>query len=170
MSGENEESDSWGSVVIGSIMNKMAKVTGLRVVKKNDVHEQGQMKSQKSPKNVNTEKNSLQPKSSWKPLRSQYKGDGKWRNIDPDREISEMFNQRKADHESSKKSRANVSSSSNTPGHLGKHSSKISPITTNSVVNIGKSEVISNVSNMSMMRVNAQTNDKSKALEKNQSD
>ena len=65
MSGKNEDSDSWGSLVMNGIMNKMAKMTGLRVVKsvdQNGDHEQGQKSDQKTPKNVTTEKNDFQQK------------------------------------------------------------------------------------------------------------
>ena len=143
MSGEIEESDSWGSIVMNGVMNRMAKMTGLRVVKKNGVHEQGQMKNQKSPKYVNSERKNSQQKSSWEPLKTQYKGNGKWRNINPDKEISAMFNQRKADHEISKKLGSSVSSS-NTPVKLGKHDSKVSSKTSNINVKIGKPEVFLN--------------------------
>ena len=53
MSGNNEESDSWGSLIMNGVMDRMAKMTGLRVVKsvnQNGDHEQGRIKDQTRPR------------------------------------------------------------------------------------------------------------------------
>ena len=111
---------------MNGVMNKMAKVTGLRLVKSAEQkvdHAQDKNKYQNKPKNViNVEKDSQQT-NTWKPFKTQYRGDGKWRNINPNNEIAAMFDQRKVNHENSKRKK-DYHSPSITAAHQGKHNFK----------------------------------------------
>ena len=81
MSGNSDESDSWGSLLINGILNRMVKGSGLKVVKSSDQnsdHEQGQKNAQQLPKNVVAKKEKddfQQKKPTREPCKSQYKGD-----------------------------------------------------------------------------------------------
>ena len=59
MSGKSDESDSWGSLLINGILNRMVKGSGLKVVKfsyQNSDQEQGQKNAQQLPKKVAAKK------------------------------------------------------------------------------------------------------------------
>ena len=97
MSGDSENSDSWGSLLIDGIMTKMVQVSGLRVVKSSDRNgdqKHLQEKAKQVPKKLfaKKDKNDLQPKKfTGKPNRSHgphpYTGWDKYYNIDPEKRM-----------------------------------------------------------------------------------
>ena len=112
MSGDSENSDSWGSLLIDGIMTKMVQVSGLRVVKSSDRNgdqKHLQEKAKQLPKKLFAEKdkNDLQPKKfTGKPNRSHgpqsYTGWDKYHNIDPEQKNDAFFNKRIANHNAKK--------------------------------------------------------------------
>ena len=112
MSGESENSDSWGSLLIDGIMAKMVQVSGLRIVKSNDRNgdqEHLQEKVRQVPEKViaKKDKKDLQPKKfTGKSNRSHgpqwYTGGSKYSDIDPGKEVVGFLDKRLANHEAKK--------------------------------------------------------------------